>query len=100
MILHIVFFQFKDFAENAPKEVNIKKVNDLLASLPPKIKEIKRYEHGPNFSESPNAMDMCLVSGFDSVDDLNKYRFHPAHLEVLDFVKKVVTELRAVDFEL
>ncbi len=100
MIKHIVFFNLKDQAEGASKEENAQKINEVLSALPVKINEIKLYEFGINFADSPSAMDYCLISGFDSAEDLNNYRKHPAHVEALEFIKKVISESLVVDFEI
>ena len=42
--------------------------------------------------------DIVLYTTFGSKEDLNAYAIHPLHLEVVEFVKKVVAERRVVDF--
>jgi hypothetical protein len=100
MIKHIVMFKLKDEAEGNRKEENARKIKEILDALPKKISQIKLYEVGINISESPSAADLCLVSGFQSVDDLNKYRVHPDHQKALDFILKVIDESRVVDYEI
>jgi len=45
------------------------------------------------------AMDVVLVSAFDDLNALNRYMNHPLHVEVIEFVKQVVSDRRAVDYE-
>ncbi len=99
MIKHIVMMKFKEQAEGADAKGNALKMKDLLEALPAKINLIKEYEVGINFAESPAAMDLVLISGFDTTESLNDYRGHPEHVKVLDFLKKVVAETKVTDYE-
>ncbi len=99
MIVHIVLFKFKDFAEGKAREENIELVLSLLSGLPSKIPQIKKYEFGSNITNSENSSDIALVSEFDTFEDLLAYRNHPEHKIVIEFIKKVILETRVVDFE-
>ena len=95
MVVHIVMFRFKE--EN--KEANIAKVKAMLDALPEKIPTLKSMETGIDFSRSERSMDLVLTSTFDDRDGLETYRVHPAHLEVVEYIKKVTIESRVVDYE-
>ncbi|MFP4529449.1 MAG: Dabb family protein [Candidatus Kapaibacterium sp.] len=99
MINHIVMMTMKPEAEGAPGERNMIKLKAMLEALPAKIDLIKFYEVGLNFSKSPAAMDIALVSHFESAETLDAYRSHPAHVEVLEFIKKTVAQTAVVDYE-
>lgn len=99
MIVHIVLFKLKDFAEGKTRDDNIKIILDMLSGLPSKIPQIKKYEFGCNISKSENSSDIALVSEFNTLEDLEIYRNHPEHKIVIDFIRKVITEARVVDFE-
>lgn len=99
MIKHVVMFKFKDNAEGNPKADNVKIVMDMLGELPHKIKQIKEYEIGKSFINSQRASDLVLISAFDSVEDLDKYRIHHEHVKAVDFITKVVESSTVVDFE-
>ena len=94
MIVHIVMFKFKD--EN--KESNIKETKLKLEALVDKINELKSIEVGVNFTDSDRAFDLSLYSTFDSKEDLKAYAIHPAHLEVVEFIKSVTSESKVVDY--
>ena len=96
MIVHIVFFKFNE--EN--KTSNIQKVKESLEALVEKIEPLKSMEVGVNFTDSPRAFDMSLYSTFETKEGLKTYAIHPAHLEVLSFIKEVVVETKVVDYEL
>lgn len=94
MIVHIVMFDFKE----EDKVENILKVKEMLETLPSKIEELLSIEVGVDFNRSERACDMSLYSTFLTKDDLDTYATHPAHLEVLAFIKTVVEKSRVVDY--
>ncbi len=94
MIVHIVMFDFKE--EN--KAENILHVRELLETLPSKIESLLSMEVGIDFNRSERACDMSLYSTFATREDLDLYATHPAHLEVLAFIKEVVEKTRVVDY--
>lgn len=100
MIKHIVMFRLKDEAEGNTKEENARRIKDILDALPDKIQQIKLYEVGINFADSPSAADLVLISGFMSKEQLDEYRVHPEHKKALDFILKVIEESRVVDYEI
>ncbi|SFP65926.1 Dabb family protein [Hydrogenimonas thermophila] len=95
MVVHTVMFRFKD--EN--KADNIEKVKLMLEALPQKIESLKSMEVGVDFLHSERSMDLVLTSTFDDKDGLETYRVHPAHQEVVSFIKDVTVESRVVDYE-
>lgn len=95
MFVHIVMFRFRD--EN--KDKNIEKVKSMLLALPEKIESLKSMEVGVDFLHSERSMDLVLTSTFDNRDGLESYRVHPAHQEVVSFIKEVTVESRVVDYE-
>jgi len=95
MIKHIVMLRFKPGHD---KQDNMNTFRDLILELPNHIPVIRKLELGINYSKSHNASDQVLVTHFDTVEDLELYRLHPQHLTVLGYLKKVVSEVRVVDF--
>ncbi|RUM44607.1 MAG: Dabb family protein [Hydrogenimonas sp.] len=95
MVVHIVMFHFKE--EN--KEENIAKVKGMLEALVDKIEPLKSMEVGVDFLHSERSMDLVLTSTFDDKEGLEAYRIHPAHQEVVAFIKEVTIESRVVDYE-
>jgi hypothetical protein len=73
-----------------------------LDRLPEKITEIKAYDTGLNIlspEDKPNYQDLVLVSDFINLDELNAYREHPDHLEVVNFIREVGGVFTSVDYE-
>ena len=94
MIVHIVMFDFKE----KNKEENILKVKEMLETLPSKIDELLSMEVGVDFNRSERACDMSLYSTFHTEEDMSVYATHPAHLEVIAYIKEVVDKSRVVDY--
>jgi len=96
MIRHVVLIKFKD---DAPEDAKDKLVQGLRA-LPEKISEIKYYDVGFDIVKGPNSATVGLVSDFQSLETLESYKIHPAHVEVVEnLIKPYLEKITAVDFE-
>jgi len=93
MIAHVVFLKLKDKTQAGA-------IKEKLETLPAKISEIKKYEVGIDEVESGRSFDMCLYSQFESYDTLKIYNDHPAHIEVLGFIREYAEKVHAVDYTL
>ncbi len=82
------------------KQQNTVKLKNHLESLTKSIHGLLKMEVGINISDKPSAYDLVLTSEFKTPDDLNKYRVHPEHVKVLDFLKEVVEKVAVVDYEM
>ncbi|MCK5855546.1 MAG: Dabb family protein [Sulfurovaceae bacterium] len=94
MIKHIVLFDFKD--EN--REENINRAKEMLLSLMDSVPSLRKMEVGINFSKEERAMDLSIYTEFDDVAGLEEYAVHPKHLEVVAFIKTVVTGSKVSDY--
>ncbi len=94
MIVHIVMFDFKQ--DN--KAENIVKTEEMLNALVAKIDPLLSMEVGVDFNGSERAMDLSLVSTFETKEGLSEYATHPAHLEVVAFIKEVTELSKVVDY--
>lgn len=99
MIKHIVMWRLKEKARGATKEDNARTLKTRLEALPEVIPEIRRLEVGLNIKDSERAADVVLYSEFDSPEALAAYIGHPAHQEVVAFIREIVSETRVVDYE-
>ncbi len=99
MIRHVVMFRFLDEAGGETKETNLIKAKQLLELLPSKIKVIKYYEVGIGKQMTAASCDLCLISSFDTWEDLNTYREHAEHKKVVEFINSVRSEVYASDYE-
>ena len=100
MIEHVVMWKFADVAEGASREENMQIAKNRLLALPAVIPEIKLMQVGRDVCHTAASYDMMLVTRFESMDDLNVYRVHPAHVAVADFIGKVTVARVALDAEL
>lgn len=94
MLKHIVLFKFKPDT----KEDDIINAEKGLAGLPSRISEIKRYEFGRNVVQTDRSYDFALVSEFDDIEALKRYRMHPYHLAVVNQLGMISESIISVDF--
>lgn len=100
MIKHIVMWKFKDFAEGATKEENIMKVKALLEALPDKIDFIREMHVEINVNPKESMYDAVLISAFDSIEDVERYRIHPEHKKISSFVSLIREGRASVDYKI
>ncbi|GJM60190.1 Dabb family protein [Persicobacter diffluens] len=98
MITHIVMFKLHAEAEGKNRQENAQKIKDLLEALPSEIEALKKIEVGINFNSTPAAYDLVLTTLHNDEAGLKEYAAHPAHLEVLEFIKKVISDRKVVDY--
>jgi hypothetical protein len=99
MINHVVLFKLKEFETEKDKELVLEEFKSKLLALKQIIDELKYIEVGTHYSTQSPSFDICLISHFNSLDDLEKYKIHPEHLKVVDYVKQVAIDRAAVDYE-
>jgi len=99
MIIHIVMFTLKDFAEGKDKSENLIIMKEKLESLIDSVDQIRKIEVGLNINTNPAAYDIVLYSEFDSDEDLDAYQIHPAHRKVSDFIGEISDKRVVVDYE-
>lgn len=95
MLRHIVMVQFKDRTTKDQEAIKLKK---MLEDLTDEIPSLYTMEVGLNVNTKPAAFDLVLIADFENEMGLNAYRIHPAHKEVLDYLKKVVEKTAVVDY--
>jgi len=95
MIVHIVMFAFKE--EN--KRENLLKAKNLLDALVDKIPSLNSMEVGLDFMQSERSFDLVLTTTFNDKEGLSTYAVHPAHIEVVSFIKEVTEAAKVVDYE-
>ena len=99
MINHVVLFKLKKYDSESEKQNVISSIEDALMGLLGKITELKYIEVGVNYELASKSYDICLISHFETVDQLDAYRIHPEHLKVGELIGQHVVERAAVDFE-
>lgn len=92
MVSHIVLFRLKDPAD-------LDAAVAVLRGMEGKIPTLKGLEVGVDERPSARSSEICLVTRFDSWEDLDAYAVHPHHKTVLAHMGGVVAESRKVDWE-
>lgn len=95
MVVHIVTFKFKE--EN--KKANIIQAKQMLENLMGAVPTLRSMDVGINFSQEERAMDLSIITAFESKEGLDAYAIHPEHLKVVEFIKGVVEYSKVVDYE-
>lgn len=93
MIKHVVMWKFKENEEENIKKF-LKGLNDLKEIIP----EIKNMETGININPK-NEYDAVLISEFETMEDLEKYKNNPEHVKVSALCKEIRVERQAIDYE-
>ncbi len=99
MIKHVVMWTVKGESHGMSRPQIAEKIKRDLEALPAEIPELQHIEVGINQAPSEASCDVCLISEFETWADLDTYRDHPAHQDVVAFVKEVVTGRHVVDYE-
>lgn len=100
MLKHIVMWRFVEGAKGKSRVQHAQYMKEHLEALAGVVPEIRSMEVGVNNTPSATAYDAVLVSLFDDREAMERYKVHPAHMEVAAYCKEV-RELRAdVDFEI
>ncbi|MFQ5736833.1 MAG: Dabb family protein [Thermodesulfobacteriota bacterium] len=94
MITHVVLFKLKD---NTKK--NIERTRRMLLALKDRIPVLRSFEVGVDIIRSERSYDLALIARFDTPEDLDAYRVHPDHVNVVDFIAQVKESATVVDFE-
>lgn len=100
MIKHIVLFKLKEFNSIEEKKEALTKIKTGLESLINKIDLLQAIKVELNLEIESANYDLCLITQFKSVDDMNAYQIHPEHQKVLKYIKSVAAQRACVDFEI
>ena len=93
-------WRFIDGAGGKTKKEHSLWVKEHLEALVGVIPEIRSLEVGVNVCVAGTAYDAVLVSAFDDAEAMERYKVHPEHQKVSQFVKKVRTARATVDREI
>ena len=88
---HVVFFRFQsqeDAREAAERLRGLMGVVDTLRSIEVGVDELR----------TDRSWDLCLITRFDDKAAMDAYQAHPAHQEVVAFIRERATSAAAVDW--
>lgn len=98
MVKHIVWWTFKAQAEGCSARENALKLQVMLNKLQ-SLDCVQHLEAIVDFlPSSTEDVDILLLSVHESEAALRDYAGHPDHVEVADFVRKVTTTRKAIDY--
>lgn len=97
MINHVVLFKLNDYPAEE-KSAILSELKSLLEGLKDKINEVKHIEVGLNYEVEAKSFDICLISHFETMEDLDIYRVHPEHQKVVKRFGEVTDSRAAVDY--
>jgi hypothetical protein len=100
MIKHIVMWRFAEQAAGNSREQNIAEAAARLQALPQRVPQIREFRVHRGLPLGDRSFELVLDSTFDSVEDLRAYQDHPAHQEVVAFLRAVQSERATVDAEI
>ncbi len=99
MIKHIVMFKLKEADGKSEYENALeakKRFDNVIANVP----QLQRGEVVINSADAPqDNYTISLLCDFDTIDDLNAYQTHPAHVEFGKFIGAVKTDRACIDYE-
>ncbi|MFH1726488.1 MAG: Dabb family protein [Elusimicrobiota bacterium] len=94
MVTHVVFIKVKN---RTPED--IEKAHDLLQSMDGKVPQLRYLEVGVDLLRGQHTYDLVLLAKFDSMKDLQAYKSHPFHAEVLEELRPLCEQIAAVDYK-
>lgn len=99
MIKHIVMFKLKDTDGKTAYENAVEakeRFNDVIEN----VKELKKGEIVINSKDADQSnYTISLLCDFETIDDLNAYQVHPAHVAFGKFIGTVKTDRACIDYE-
>ncbi|MBR3421227.1 MAG: Dabb family protein [Ruminococcus sp.] len=99
MIKHIVMFKLKA-ADGRSEYENALEAQRRFDNVIANVKELKSGEIVINSKDAPASnYTISLLCDFETIDDLNAYQVHPAHVEFGKFIGTVKTDRACIDYE-
>lgn len=98
MIKHVVLFQLKDEVDAVEKQRVMEAFKAGLMALPAEISCLHRMEVG--FNVNPEEQyEVALCAELDTLEDVNTYAVHPAHVAVAQIIIPYVKSRACTDYE-
>lgn len=97
MVKHIVLWNFVETMTAEEKKEAGMKMKSILEPLKDVIPGVISLQVVLNELDSSNR-DVALIGEYESVEALNNYTVHPAHVEAGKFVRSVTCNRACLDF--
>lgn len=99
MITHVVYWTMKPEAEGRSGRENAQIMKEKIENLRGKVPSLLEVTIGINFlPTTTEEVELILISKHHDANGLKDYAEHPLHLEVVEFVKKIITSRKSIDF--
>lgn len=85
---------------NSRDEANIKKAQAVLLGMKGKIDILLDIKVEMNIRPNDSTYDLLLITSFASLEDLDAYLVHPAHLVVAKYIGSVLNTQASVCYEI
>ncbi|HBE79854.1 MAG TPA: stress protein [Firmicutes bacterium] len=95
MIVNNVLLKLKDREQG-----NVKKAQEVLLGLKGKIEVLLDIQVETNIRPSDSSYDLLLITKFESLENMNAYLSHPAHLEVARYIGSVLDTQASLCYEM
>ncbi len=99
MIKHIVMFKLKE-ADGRSEYENALEAQKRFDKVIENVPQLRKGEIVINSKDAPaDNYTISLLCDFETIDDLNAYQVHPAHVEFGRFIGTVKTARACIDYE-
>lgn len=85
-------WKFLPEAEGKTKEENMRIVAERLNALVGVVPTLLKLEIGIDECHTPASFDMALICTHHNVQGMKEYRDHPAHVEAMQYIHKVISD--------
>lgn len=97
MVHHIVLWNLKEELDGQARKEAAAAIKEKLEAVKDKVEGVVSLEVVVDGLPSSNK-DIGLISVFETVEALNAYQTHPAHVEAAGYVKSVTEGRSCLDF--
>lgn len=93
MICHVVMLKFREAASAEDRERAVA----MLRSVPDRVPGVTEWRIGTQYAPPEGRWDAVEIATFPDQETLLRFRAHPAHRELTDFMKDIA-DWHVVDF--
>ena len=97
MVKHIVLFKTIEFESVEKRMECLTEIKVALEGLPQEIDVLRSMEVGINANPA-EAWDFSLIAVVGSMEEVEQYSLHPAHLRVAKLIGKIKKDRACVDY--
>lgn len=100
MLKHIVMWKLKEFAEDADKHTNARKMKERLDACAEIVPGILKFEVAIAQAGLEATYDVVLYSEFAGKAALDAYQSHPQHVALKPFFGAIREARQCMDYEI